>query len=159
MDSMLFHIIPHGCRIIPDCFFWTRHPLLAHNRPFSDAPTPSCPVFGLADPFLPGTVLLWTRPCSIWTRRPFLAWTCPFLDVPTPSCPEPSLFGTYGPLPAPFLDVPLISRPKSPLFGHTNPFLPHFWTCRPLLAWNRPFFDTRPTSFPVFGRADPFSPG
>src|SRR6266508_3029360 len=146
MDSMLFHIIPHGCRIIPDCFFWTRHPLLAHNRPFSDAPTPSCPVFGLADPFLPGTVLLWTRPCSIWTRRPFLAWnrpfldvptpSCPvfgllwtrscsiwtrrpflawnrpFLDVPTPSCPEPSLFGTYGPLPAPFLDALLIYHPN-----------------------------------------------
>src|SRR6266545_3514315 len=133
MDSMLFHIIPHGFHIIPDGFFWTRQPLLAQNRPFSDAPTPSCPVFGLADPFLPGTVLLWTHPCSIWTRRPFLARNRPFLDVPTPSCLEP------------------------PLFGHTNPFLPHFWTCRPLLAWNRPFLDTRTTSCPVFGRADPFS--
>src|SRR6266545_2189340 len=134
MDSMLFHIIPHGFHIIPDGFFWTRQPLLARNRPFSDAPTPSCPVFGLADPFLPGTVLLWTRPCSIWTRRPFLARNCPFLDTPTPSCPEPSLFGRADPFLPRFwpsldpsllnLDAPTLSCLEPSLFGRADPFLP-----------------------------------
>src|SRR6266511_2498236 len=89
-----------------------------------------------------------------WTHRPFRALPAPFLDAPTPSRPN-----------RPFLDARTSS---SPVFGHAGPFLPRFWTRRPLLAWNCPSLDPSlldldaPTlSCPepsFFGRADPFLP-
>src|SRR6266540_2567500 len=126
-----------------------RQPLLARNRPFSDTPTPSCPVFGL----------LWTCPCSIWPRRPFLARNRPFLDTRTLACP---VFGRADPfLPhfVPFCPFLYIRTPFCPLFGHADHFLPNivpFWTHEPLSAL---FLAVLTTSCPLivpFWMSEPF---
>src|SRR6266545_3284215 len=91
------------------------------------------------------------------------------LDSPSPSCPEPTLFGPvtaqfgradpFLPGTVPFWTCqPLLARNR-PFLGHMDPFLPRFCTRRSFLARNRPFLDTRTPSCPIFGRANPFSPG
>src|SRR6266542_3532664 len=95
----------------------------SHPAPFLNPPTllaPNHPIFGLADPF-------WLRRVPFLTHRPHPALHARFLT------PRPLLAATR------------------PFFGRTNPslpFMPHFWTCRPLRA--RDAF--------LFGCTDPFWP-
>src|SRR6266511_670758 len=112
-------------------FFWTHRPFRAlpapfldmltpsrSNRPFLDARTSSCPVFGRADHFLPRFGTRRPLPARFWTRRPLLARNRPSLD--------PSLLN---------LDAPTLSCLEPSFFGHADPFLPGtipFRTRRPL---------------------------
>src|SRR6266508_1383188 len=122
--------------------FWTRRSFLARNRPFLDTRTPSCPIFGRADPFSPGIVLF-------WTHEPLPAL---FLAALTISCPVLSLFGHMNPfLPRFWMCRPFLALELS-LFGHMDPFLPTiipFWTHEPLPAL---FLAVLTTSCPLIVR-------
>jgi len=170
---LFWHVYWPSAHLPP--IFWLKRPFSLWNGLFWDARTPFC-LF---------------RPC-LCLRRPLLAITCPFFghtDLSVPFLPRfwtrrplPALivpFWTHRPLPAPFLDTPTTSCPvlgRADLslldFGLADPFLPRFWTCRPLLARNRPSLDpsllnldTPTLSCPepsFFGRAvdeKMFSPG
>src|SRR6266542_1041231 len=107
MDSILFHIIPHGF----DAFLFGRtDPFWPHHVPFFDLPTPSCP-----------------QCIPFWTHRPLLAVTHPVLYAPTPPCPFCPDFGLadpFWPQCVPFLDAPTPTFPELTVFGCTDPIGP-----------------------------------